>query len=395
MPFPIHSILAGTLLFVLVISSPFEYVTAAEVIEIQLRDGETTKGKLVLPEAGSTIHTLVVYVHGTGPNTYENPREVAGKSFKYYDMLSEEFARRGIAAFAFNRRGVRIGTDPPNFDRVDRDKYRKGVPSVEVDDFETILASLRERPELKQAKIVLLGFSEGTIIASLVAEREANEISALLLAGYAHENLFEIIQWQFSGASSMINLRPPFDANKNGAIERSEYESDSAVPTHWREKIMQGADFDTLDKNKDQSLTADDFRVAVESTYQKLLSKIKERDEDWIWENYFRVSIPWLEEHFQLESNKDRLLRLKMPIYVFHGDRDANVDVAGVHDLKRRFESAGKSNLHALVFEGHDHQLNFFDWIFKKQMSKGYLKIFEVASQLNQQFESEASTAKR
>lgn len=148
---------------VMLLLSPASF--AAEVLEIRLPDGEVTKGKLFLPEDSKTVQMIVVYVHGTGPNTYENPREVGGKSFKFYDMLSEEFGRRGIAAFAFNRRGVEIGTKPPNFDEVDREKYRKGIPSVEVNDFGEVLAALRKRPELAKAKFVLLGFSEGTMVA--------------------------------------------------------------------------------------------------------------------------------------------------------------------------------------------------------------------------------------
>lgn len=216
-----------------------------------------------------------------------------------------------------------------------------------------------------------------------MAERKENQIAALMLSGYAHENLFDIIKWQYSGASSMMNLSPPFDTNGDGSISEKEFQSKSKVPTHWREKILQGAAFDVLDKNKDASLTSEDFRLSAEPTYKAILAKIEEGDEDWIWKNYFRVSIPWLQEHFKLEPNKERLLRLDMPIFVFHGDQDANVDVAGVYDLKERFKKAGKKNLRTYVFKEHDHQLKFFDWIFKDKMSEGYQKMFDVAEKLN------------
>ncbi|MEM9644616.1 MAG: prolyl oligopeptidase family serine peptidase, partial [Planctomycetota bacterium] len=160
------------------------------------------------------------------------------------------------------------------------------------------------------------------------------------------------------------------------------------LPTHWREKMLQGVEFDVLDKNKDASLTSEDFRLSVQPVYKAVLAKIEEGDEDWIWKNYFRVSIPWLKEHFKLEANKDRLLRLDMPVFVFHGERDANVDVQGVYDLKRRFEKAGKPNLRTYVFKNHDHQLKFFDWILKEEMSEGYQKMFDIASKLNERFES-------
>ena len=359
---------------------------ATELLTIQYSDGETTKGKLHLPEA-TTVNTLVIFIHGTGPNTYENPREVAGKKFKYYDMFGEEFARRGIAFFSYNRRGCEIGTEPPNVDKVDREKFNKGVPSVEVADIGKIIAELRKHKSLNKAKVVLLGWSEGTMIASMVAEVKENEVAGLLLAGYAHENLFNTIKWQYSGASSMLNLRPPFDADNDGKITQEEYESDGKKQTVWREKVMQGTKFETLDRNSDGSMTAEDFRITVEPAYKQILAKIEANDADWIWDNYFRVSIGWLKEHFKLEPNKERLLRLEMPIYVFHGERDANVDVEGVRDLKKRFEKAGKKNLNAFVFEDHEHQLNFFDWVLKGKRSKGCEAIFSAAEKLDRSFE--------
>ncbi|MEZ6102108.1 MAG: alpha/beta fold hydrolase [Pirellulaceae bacterium] len=355
---------------------------AHEIIELTLDDGEVIKSKLYLPDRAEHVKAIVCIVHGTGPNTYEDPREVAGKRFKFYDMIGDELVRRGLGCFTFNRRGVEIGEQPPNFDTVDREKFRKGVPSVEVNDIGTMIATLRKRPELSNARFVLLGFSEGTMVASLVAERKENDIAALMLVGYAHENLYDIIKWQFSGESSMRNLRPPFDANQDDDISREEFESSEDVPTAWREKVLQGVSFDSLDRNSDGVLTVEDYRILLAPHYKMLLEKIEANDADWVWDNFFRVSIEWLNEHFQLEPNKVRLLRLDMPIHVFHGKRDANCDVEGVYDLRRSFEEAGKDNLRTWIFDDHDHQLNFFDWIFKDKMSKGYQRLFEVASEL-------------
>lgn len=50
-----------------------------------------------------------------------------------------------------------------------------------------MITELKKNEKLKNAKIVLLGWSEGTIIAPLVAERNNVEISSLMLAGYCNE----------------------------------------------------------------------------------------------------------------------------------------------------------------------------------------------------------------
>lgn len=73
---------------------------------------------------------------------------------------------------------------------------------------------MKHDSRLLDSKIALLGCSEGTIIASMVADRKIVTIDGLLLFGYANDNLFDIIKWQYSGKASMINLRKYFDTNK-------------------------------------------------------------------------------------------------------------------------------------------------------------------------------------
>ena len=112
------------------------------------------------------------------------------------------------------------------------------------------------------------------------------------------------------------------------------------------------------------------------------MANIEKGNEDWIWNYYFRISIPWLREHFALEPNKTRLTRLDLPIYIFHGDRDPNVPVEGVYDLERRFKALGKTNLTASVFKNHEHNLNFSEWQKDGKMPEGIARIFEVVEKL-------------
>jgi pimeloyl-ACP methyl ester carboxylesterase len=349
-------------------------------VQIELDDGEVLTGKLYLPAEGD-VRELVIYVHGTGPGTYLTRRAIGGVEFSYFDMFGEQFTSRGIAFFSYNKRGVELSDTPPHFDKVDREKFKQAVPSVEVRDLGTVIRFLRDTPRLGDAKVVLLGWSEGTIIASMVAENKDNRVAGLLLAGYAHENMFDLIKWQFSGASSMLNLNPVFDHDGDGSISEEEFASDDPSAAAMR-KALGDAPFGTLDMDSDGALTREDFRLLAQPQYKLILSKVEARDGDWIWKNYFRVSIEWLEEHFALEANKTRLLRLDVPIYVFHGDGDANADIEGVRDLQARFDEHGKTNLRTFIFEGHDHDLNFLHWVFKREIPPGIAKIFEVAESL-------------
>lgn len=372
--------LISTFLLLLLLSA---HASAVEIIKFTLFDGETVEGKLSLPPGVNDIKELVIYIHGTGPGTYDKKRKAGGVEFNYFDLIRQEFRDRGIAFFTYSKRGVETGDTPPLYEKVDREKYKKVLPSIEVKDIATFIGVLRKDKRLKKAKIVLLGWSEGTIISSLVADDKKNKISALFLAGYANDNLFDIIKWQNSGGSSMVNIRSFFDTNHDNQITREEYESDAKPAASFRTQAFGGAKFEQIDVNKDNVINAADFGLLNKARYEAILAAVERKDDDWIWNNYFHVTTGWLKEHFELEANKIRLLRTNIPIYIFHGEDDANTPVEGVFDLQERFKKAGKTNLHVFTFKSHNHDLNYVDWLTKKEIPEGIKKIFEAADGLN------------
>jgi pimeloyl-ACP methyl ester carboxylesterase len=366
-------------LLVLFVSS---FANASEIVKIPLFDGETLTGKLELPADINKIRELVIYIHGTGPGTYNDHRKVGSVEFNYFDPFAQEFNKRGIAFFSYNKRGVEIGDQPPFYDKVDREKFKKVIPSVELKDIANIIAALRKDKRLKGAKVVLLGWSEGSVLAAMAAEDKRNRVAAIFLAGYLNDNMADVIKWQNTGGSAMVTLRRVFDADKNGSLSRAEFESEDRAAKAFRTGRLQDAKFDQLNLNKDDTINAEDFGIIQKPRYQALLDAIGRDDDDWIWKNYFRITTAWLKEHFALETNKDRLLRLKIPIYIFHGESDANCPVEGVYDLRARFDKAKKKNLHEYIFERHDHDLNYMNWVMKKEMPEGIKKMFETAESL-------------
>jgi pimeloyl-ACP methyl ester carboxylesterase len=356
---------------------------ASEIVKIPLSDGETLTGKLDFPPDGTPLRQLVVFIAGTGPNTYLNRRKIGQVEFNYFDLFVQEFGKRGAAFFAYNRRGVDLGDEPPFYDRIDKEKYKKYLPKVESQDIGTVLAHLKKDPRMKDAKVILLGWSEGTMLAAMAAEDKKNPIDALFLAGYANDNLSDIIKWQLTGGSSMVNVGRYFDADHDGAITREEYESSAPAPAYMRANMLQNAKFDDLNVNKDDRVDREDFRIINAPKYAAVLKAIETGDDDWIWANFFRVTTAWLKEYFALEANKTRLLRIDIPVFIFHGEEDASVPVAGVVDIKSRFEAAGKTNLKTYVFKGHDHDLNYLAWPLRKSLSEGMAKIFDSVSALS------------
>jgi len=112
-------------LVVLILTQSVSVLPGSEIVKIKLSDGEMMTGKLDLPPGGGDVRELVIFIAGTGPNTYLNHRKLGNTEFNYFDLFVDEFSKRGVAFFAYNRRGVEIGDAPPYCDTVDKEKYKK------------------------------------------------------------------------------------------------------------------------------------------------------------------------------------------------------------------------------------------------------------------------------
>jgi len=329
------------------------------------------------------FNSIVLAIHGTGIQNHLNLRKGL-YHFNFYDELATAFCSRGVAFFTYDRRGVTVDKDgePPYYSKLDTLKYLKYTPLREAEDVENMVTSLKMEKNLKDCRIILYGLSEGSIVAALVAERNRVKVNAIFMQGYDNENLFDIIKWQNQGYGVMILANQYFDKNGDKKINKEEYELNAPMVRAYRKHLFQNMNFDALDKNRDGFITVDDIGTMRKDFHDGLLKAIKEDDNAWIRNNYMELTSDWFKAHFQLEPNKSRLLRLNLPIYIFHGEEDANVPVEGVYDIEERFRLLDKKNLTVFTFEGHNHNLNFEDWLVKKKWPEGMVKIFETAAKI-------------
>lgn len=344
------------LLILLLLGLTVPALTAQEVVRIPSFDKEVIEGRLNVPASGFT-NKIVIDVPSSGPHTYENMRRIGRSTvFKYHDYYRDELARRGIAYFSYSTRYTTPDSaNPPNYDKVDKEKFFSYTPSIKVKDLEGVVTFLRKDPRLTSSKIILLGFSEGAILATLLAERQRVAVDALFLAGTPTEDTYSTILWQLSGNSSMVNFRKFFDANHDRVIQRTEYEgADPRARTR-----VGGKSFAELDVNADSVLTEEDFRLILAPQQQHVLSAIERDDNEWLWNSFFRVGAPWIKEHRTIEPNRTRILRLDLPVYLFHGTDDANCPVEGIRELQKKAQELQRRNIHVFTFADHDHSLEF------------------------------------
>lgn len=344
-----------------------------EIITVTAYDGLTFEGKLRLPE-GENAEKLVIYINGSGPNTYDNKRFTGEVTFNYHDLFAEQFTQEGIAYFSYNTRGVTIGEEAPYFAEIDEDAYQTYLPLNEVKDVEAIIRQLKADSRLKDAQVILLGWSEGTMIAPLVALGGEVPVDALFLAGYCNETMADILEWQLTGGSSMVTVGAYLDSDSDGTVTKEEYDADP-----YQVAAQLGA-FEEMDVNGDGQIDGTDFGQMLKETHDETFRAFDGGDDGWLKENYgVRLTSAWFQAHRKLAPNRETLLKLTLPIYIFQGTIDANVPVLQSRDIDKAFQEAGKTNLHLQEFEMHDHDLNYMLYPLTGTVSEGLQAIFDAA----------------
>jgi pimeloyl-ACP methyl ester carboxylesterase len=352
-------------------------LNAGEIVRIKSFDGEVIEGRLVLPQKDFK-HRIVIDVPSSGPHTYEDTRQVGRSTvFKYHDYFADEFARRGVAYFSYSTRYTVPDSTPPDFYKVDKQKFISYSPMTEVQDLEQILTFLRKDKRLSSSRFLLLGKSSGAIVTSLVADRQKVSVDALFMSGTPSEDLFTTMIWQNSGESVMITFRKFFDTNKDNIIQESEYASGDPRAI----ARVGGQKFAELDVNRDSVITTEDFRLIMEPRLKQIIAAVDNKDDEWIWNSYFKVGTRWIAEHRAIEPNKERILRLNIPIFIFHGVNDDHCPVEGILHLQKRAQELKKDNIRVFVFPDHDHSLEFLSWIFQKSIPEGLKALFDQVDQ--------------
>jgi pimeloyl-ACP methyl ester carboxylesterase len=125
-------------------------------------------GTLSIP-AGKGPFPAAVLITGSGPQNRDE--ELFG--FKVFGAIADHFARRGIAVYRYDDRGV--GKSSGSVFRSTTDDF--------ASDAVAIVTRLKERPEIDARRIGLLGHSEGGPVAAIAASRSSDVAFVVMLAG--------------------------------------------------------------------------------------------------------------------------------------------------------------------------------------------------------------------
>jgi hypothetical protein len=327
------------------------------VIRLSATDGTPLEGKLSLPAGAKGQVPVVFRLHGAGPRTFDNAiqyQDAGGQPrvYRYYDSFAHELARRGVAFFRISKRGCT--SDSSGRPTTDRSVFSKATASVLLDDYAKALDVLRQRTEIDANRIVILGSSEGTRLAPRLTTRSPEGIVGLVLMGYQSVNFRETIVWQ-NTVGPWRNVQKLIPVAARGQFTRAEY--DAAVKDN--PMLATILPFGSLDTDRDGTVTREELSRINRPRLDAILKAVEKRNDDFLWQYLLNLSSAYLLEDWDGDPTYVTLLKLDIPIAIFHGELDGTASIEGVREAEQAFRAAGKTNLVVRAYPDADHDLNW------------------------------------
>lgn len=326
-------------------------------ISFRSHDGTDLFGKLTTPESEGP-HPVAIWVQTAEAQNVDLRVQIGGgQVIEYFDLFRDGLARRNIAFFSYEGRGVRTGENPPRFVEIDRTIFNTGTLENKVQDALAAVQALQHVEDIDASRMVLIGASEGTLLAAEAATRLPEAIRGLALHGVLTD-LREALTWIVTEGAFMQHCAV-WDTDKDGRITRAEFEAD---PKGYR-RLMPGVEFDVFDSDGDGVYTlADRMSLAapiIEAIHTGNVEIVNE-----VLRSIAAVDLPdgWAEDHFSHRPTWEFVSQLEMPIAIFHGGRDLSTPVEGARRLERQAAAAGKTNIRFHYYPELDHNLGGLEY---------------------------------
>jgi pimeloyl-ACP methyl ester carboxylesterase len=287
--------------------------------------GIALAGTLTLPP-GSGPHPAVLLLPGSGP--LDRDAVVAGHRPSL--VLADQLARQGFVVLRFDKRGVsRSGG-------VFADASLGDLAS----DAEAALTFLRSRPEVGAARVLLLGHSEGALLAGMLLARVPGLAGGILVGAPVQRGDSLMV----SRARALLAARgvPPAILAKDAALRTAVFRA------------------------IERSATAAEARPAIRQALADALGQMTDAERAAVgygereWESgaeVFLDQLAWFKEWLSLDP-ADIYRRIAAPVLALYGALDQQVPAEPSAALIRRALSAAPGRrTEVIVLPGINHQM--------------------------------------
>src|SRR3954453_9018005 len=134
-------------------------ILMSKEIEVMIQGQYPLAETLTIPEGKNEKFPLVVMVHGRGPINRDSNSK--GMPMNIFKELSDLVVAEGFASIRYDKRGVGATKG---------DYYEAGVYDL-IEDVLAVLEFAKKHPNIDSENVILLGHSEGSILAPFVNEK--------------------------------------------------------------------------------------------------------------------------------------------------------------------------------------------------------------------------------
>lgn len=254
----------------------------AEQVRIQTKAGHVLAGTLTIPENVTYPVPVVVTITGSSPQTRDHSNPYGGL-YHLFRQLADTLGRNGVAVLRMDDRGV--GQSTGNFE--------SATSRERADDIRAGMEFLRQHPAVNDKNMVLVGLSEGAMIAPMIASTDSTLSGIVLMAG---------------------------PASSGEAILKYQLKND-------------------LEASKE--LTAEQQEKALAKKVEAIRKKAKKD--------------PWLRFFLAYDPLKTAVQVKEVPVLILQGTEDKQVPPADAAELEKAFRKAGNEQVTRRMFEGLNH----------------------------------------
>ncbi len=277
-------------------------------------EGLSLAGTMTLPEGAAQPVPGVLFIHGSGP--VDRDGNAQGLKMDAYRQLAQALAQSGIGSLRYDKRGV--GTSEGVSEEASRDDL--------VGDVRAALAALRAAEGIDPQRCFLIGHSEGSYLAPIIAAEDA-DLAGLVLLAAAARSLDQITRWQVETLARMQGM----SEEEIGAVlaQQDQYIA-----------FVKGSSGEWSDYTTDQLIEAMPWLTPEAAAQLKATP----------------LSLSWLRQHYSDDPLRS-IRQATCPVLIINGEKDLQVPAAEAEPLKTTLEEAGNDDVTALILPNLNHLL--------------------------------------
>jgi len=291
----------------------------AEEVTFENKEASVTlSGTLTIPDSTRPF-PVAILISGSGPQN----RDEEFLTHKPFLVLADYLTRQGIAVLRYDDRGFAQSTGDHN-----------SATSLDfAQDVEAAVQFLKEREEIDENQIGLIGHSEGGLIAPIVASESKNIAFIVMLAGPGVSGE-EISIQQVKTMGAMAGVTGDRLANEvattKGMIDlvKKHYESGDLEEKLKEYLIKKMAEAGEVLQGMNE-----------EEVAQRMIAQ---------------VNRPWY-HYFIQHQPADYLKKVKCPVLAMNGDKDTQVTVDNLKPIEQALQEGGNQNYLIKEMKGMNH----------------------------------------